>query len=112
MNDEDEIPKVEILSTHELIQAQHFKNIGDVSRAAKEVEAEKIDDLTAIRIMLQGVMDKVKGLDAFVRQHINGINRQSRTFQGTRESDADEKHEPQSITQNPTLTDETNIRNS
>lgn len=109
MSDEPEI-KVEVLSTHELIQAAHRKNVTDhfeeVERKAyKEFPPQKLPDIEAIKLMLQALMDKVKGLDAFVRQN-------SKSFGTIYESMKNDGNANERTPAAPTIDNEANLRKS
>lgn len=67
--------EIHVLSTHELIQAQHNENLrkqfGSDQKTMPPMResTQKHEPIVAIQIMLQAIMDKLVGLNEYVRQN-------------------------------------------
>lgn len=62
--------KIEVMTTHQRIQEQHRRNVSAiVGEGARDRQAQLIatSDLDQIKMVLQALMDKLEGLNLYVR---------------------------------------------
>ena len=93
----DEENKVQVLTTHELIQQQHNINrrdyFGEPQQRHIPMQQGNLDPIQAMQIMLQAIMDKLSGLDSYMRQNDGRYANGQKTYDGIKErkKDAEQK---------------------